>query len=205
MNLWDKQMKTKWNFMNIYGAAQEEHKREFLIELAGFCSKHKVPFLAGGDFNIIRFSSEKNKVTSLSKHSRIFNNIISTYELIDIPMTGGRFTWSNNHADPTLERLDRFLMSKDWEDCFPEVYVFKLPRELSDHNPLILSTQRAVQHRKLSFKFELAWLKDPNFLPLVKSIWDKPCHTTTALDRMQSKLKRFKQFFKGWGFDRQGT
>ena len=205
LNLWDKQMKTNWNFMNIYGAAQEEHKREFLIELAGFCSKHKVPFLAGGDFNIIRFSSEKNKVTSLSKHSRIFNNIISTYELIDIPMTGGRFTWSNNHADPTLERLDRFLMSKDWEDCFPEVYVFKLPRELSDHNPLILSTHRAVQHRKLSFKFELAWLKGPNFLPLVKSIWDKPCHTTTALDRMQSKLKRFKQFFKGWGFDRQGT
>ena len=59
MDLWDKKLKTKWNFMNVYGAAQEENKREFLAALAGFCSKNKSPFLVGGDFNIIRFSSKK--------------------------------------------------------------------------------------------------------------------------------------------------
>ena len=50
----------------------------------------------------------------------------------------------------------------------------------------------------------MTWLKDQNFTPVVKSIWDKPCHAHTALDRIQIKLKRFKQFFKGWGFNRQG-
>ena len=96
MTLWDKSKKIKWNFINVYGSAQEENKREFLTELADFCSKNKLPFIVGGDFNIIRFTSDKNKPSSLSKHSHLFNNIISIYELIDIHMVGGRFTWSNN-------------------------------------------------------------------------------------------------------------
>ena len=55
-------------------------------------------------------------------------------------MTGGRFTWSNNHCDPTLEKLDRILISKDWEDIFPKVLINKLPTEVFDHNPLIISS-----------------------------------------------------------------
>jgi hypothetical protein len=49
----------------------------------------------------------------------VFNSIINTYELIDLGMTGGKFTWSNKQNNPTLERLDRYLVSKSWEDIFP--------------------------------------------------------------------------------------
>ena len=80
----------------------------------------------------------------------------------------------------------------------------KLPRELSDHNPLILTSSQKQSMRKLTFRFELVWLKDPQFLPLVQEIWAKLCHAETTFDRIQAKLKRFKQFFKGWGFNRQG-
>jgi hypothetical protein len=31
--------------------------------------------------------------------------------------------------------LDRILVSKNWEDIFPNSLVRKLPREVSDHNP----------------------------------------------------------------------
>jgi len=184
MTLWDTSKKIKWNFINVYGSSQEENKREFLTKLADFCSKNKLPFIVGGDFNIIRFTSEKNKPSSLSKHSHLFNNIISIYELIDIHMVGGRFTWSNNLDVPTLERLDRILMSKGWDDSFPNVFALKLSREHSDHNPLILSTHKTVHHRKISFRFELSWLKDPDFVRCVKNIWDKPCHAKSALDRI---------------------
>ena len=37
----------------------------------------------------------------------------------------------------------------------------KLPRELSDHNPLILTSSQKQSMRKLTFRFELVWLKDP--------------------------------------------
>jgi exonuclease III len=118
LNLWDKQQKVKWNFVNIYGAAQEESKDEFLTELADLLNKNKDSILIGGDLNIIRFSTEKNK-GGIHKHSGVFNSIINTYELIDLGMTGGKFTWSNKQNNPTLERLDRYLVSKSWEDIFP--------------------------------------------------------------------------------------
>ena len=70
--------------------------------------------------------------------------------------------------------------------------VYKLQREVSDHNPLILSTQVNTPLRKLSFKFELAWLKEHDFIPTVKEIWERPCFAKTPLDRIQAKLKRFK-------------
>ena len=106
----------------------------------------------GGDFNIIRYASEKNKDSGVHRHTGLFNNIISTLDLLDIHMTGGKFTWSNNHSDPTLERLDRVLVNKDWESIFPTVFVYKLPREVSDHNPLILSTQTSPPPKKNPFQ-----------------------------------------------------
>lgn len=120
-------------------------------------------------------------------------------------MTGGRFTWSNNQFDPTLEKLDIILMSKDWEDMFPTAAVNKFPREISDHNPLIMHTELSKPLNNLSFRFETAWLVQPNFKEKVKEIWEKPWHAMTAFDRIQSKLKRFKQYFKGWGFNIQGA
>ena len=183
MNLWDKRLKKKWNFINIYGAAQEENKREFLTELANFCGKNKDPIILGGDFNIIRYSSEKNK-GGLHKSPGLFNSIIDTFELIDVHMSGGRYTWSNNQTPPTLEKLDIFLISKDWEDLFPTVSVSKLPREISDHNPLILSTSVNQPMRSLTFRYELSWAKHPDFLDKVKEVWDKPCYATSACDRI---------------------
>ena len=67
----------------------------------------------GGDFNIIIFPSEKNKPMAIGRFTNCFNCLISTYELIDINMTNGKFTWSNNQPNPTLERLDKFLVSND--------------------------------------------------------------------------------------------
>jgi len=119
-------------------------------------------------------------------------------------MAGGKFTWSNNQNNPTLERLDRILISKDWEDLYPGVMLYKLPREVSDHNPLILTDGVRKQLSKLSFRFELSWIKHPDFLHTVQKLWEKPCHANSALDTMQIKLKRFKQFFKGWGFNVRG-
>jgi len=46
--------------------------------------------------------------------------------------------------------------------------------------------------------------KHPDFLDKVKEVWDKPCYATSACDRIQAKMKRFKQYFKGWGFNLQG-
>jgi len=119
-------------------------------------------------------------------------------------MSGGLYTWSNNQENPTLEKLDRILVSKEWEDIFPNVLVKKLPRKVSDHNLLILSTTSYKPTRHIHFRFELSWFSNPDFLPMVEKIWTKPCRAKSALLRIQQKLKLFKQYFKGWGFNLQG-
>lgn len=120
-------------------------------------------------------------------------------------MPGGKFTWSNNQINPTLEKLDRILMSKEWEDMFPTVVINKLPRDVSNHNPMIMITDMNTPLSHLSFRFETAWLIQPDFKEITKTIWDKPCHAESAFDRIQIKLKRFKQYYKGWGFNIQGA
>jgi len=82
--------------------------------------------------------------------------------------------------------------------------VCRLPREISDHNPLIVSTGKKDRLPFIQFKFDLNWLKNPKFFALVEKLWSKPCRATSALDRIQQKLKLFKQYFKGWGFNLQG-
>jgi hypothetical protein len=92
----DLKLHLKWKLVIVYGAAQLEDKEEFLAELGNVCSDQSLPLLVGGDFNIIRFSSEKNKNVRRNRWIDIFNTIINSYALKEIYMSGGQFTWSNN-------------------------------------------------------------------------------------------------------------
>ena len=50
----------RWALLSVYGAAQKEHKENFLSELVRACTNcGDLPFIVG-DFNIIRNPSEKN-------------------------------------------------------------------------------------------------------------------------------------------------
>jgi hypothetical protein len=88
-NLWDRRLETKWNVMNVYGAAQEENKDSFLSELASFCSRSQEPYLIGVDFNIVRFSHEKNRNFTPNRFTDMFNVVISLNELREIYISGG--------------------------------------------------------------------------------------------------------------------
>lgn len=133
----------------------------------------------------------------------LFNALIHLHELRELDMTGGAYTWSNNQESPTLEKLDRMLMSKEWEDLFPLVMIKKLPRDISDHNPLILLSESQTPSKTIHFRFELGWIRNPGFFITVKKIWDKPCRAPTTLDKIQQKIKLIKQYFKGWGLNIQ--
>ena len=69
--------------------------------------------MTGGDFNIIRYSSERNKPSGRHTHSDTFNTLIHFYELREITMSRGLYTWSDNQENPTLEIKDAlFRMEK---------------------------------------------------------------------------------------------
>jgi hypothetical protein len=117
-------------------------------------------------------------------------------------MHGGNFTWSNNHASPNLEKLDRILMSPDWEDLLPLVTV----REVSDHNALLLDTgsQAIPMNASREFCFDLSWFKNVEFLHSAALVLNRSVHSNDPIDILNIKLKHFKKYFKGWGSNLYG-
>ena len=122
----------------------------------------------------------------------------------DLPLLGGKYTWSNNQQNPTLEKLDRILISDDWEKLFPLTNLRKLPRELSDHNPLLLCTEQSTHKKSKAFCFETFWLKHQEFLQKISEIWDVHVRGKDAVDKWCIKVNRVKFFLKGWGMSLRG-
>ena len=76
----------------------------------------------GGDFNVIRRSSEKLGGASLTPSMKDLDNFIRENKLIDPPLKRASFTWSNMQEHPICKRLDRFLYSNEWEQVFLKVF-----------------------------------------------------------------------------------
>jgi hypothetical protein len=184
---------------NVYGLAQNEFKDSFLAELSSFCFKAKYPMLIGGDFNILRFSLKKNTKFHDNNFSVVFNLIINSYDLRELSLSGGKYTWSNNREHPTLEKLDRVLISNSWESEFPLCNLRKIPRYMSDHNPLIVRTDLSQQIGSRPFCFENSWLQHAEFKSKVKEIWDRKVYAKSVIDAWCIKMDRVRKFLKGWG------
>src|SRR6266540_5586713 len=129
----------------------------------------------------------------------LFNAIIEMLNLKEIEMRGRKFTWTNYAGIPTYEKLDRILVSTEWELKFPLVTVQALSREISDHTPLFLSSGNA-SHRGNSrlFKFELGWICKDGFFEMVRDIWISEFRGKTPLERWQNKIRRVRRFLRGW-------
>ena len=72
----------------------------------------------GGDFNVIHFPGERNRESRIMGPMRRFSRIIDEQELKDLPIQGGSYTWKGGHNNHRMTRLDRFLITNDWEDYF---------------------------------------------------------------------------------------
>ncbi|WVZ54678.1 hypothetical protein U9M48_005442 [Paspalum notatum var. saurae] len=195
----NKEDEFQWILVAVYGAVQPEFKEAFLTELVRTCSNESLPLLVGGDFNIIRNSSEKNNDRYNEKWPFLFNAVIDSLNLRELQMSGRKFTWANSLEVPTFERLDRILMSTEWEQKFPLATVVALSREISDHTPLLLNSG-AKTHRcnQPVFRFELGWLQRKDFFSRVAEVWNGRNKGSNAMEVWQNKIRRLRQFLRGW-------
>ena len=120
----------EWAFTGIYGPNSDLDRRLLWEELAGIRSWWSVPCCFGGDFNALRFSSKCSGSGPFSSAMVNFSDFISELGLIDLPFEGGTFTWSNSSEVASCSRLDRFLLSLDWEEHFPNIHQRRLQRLL---------------------------------------------------------------------------
>lgn len=76
-------------------------------------------------------------------------------------------------------------------------------RVISDHNPLLLNTNidAFMEKKNREFRFDLNWLNNEDFLSNVHKIWNRNVVSQDPIDVININMKRFKIYFKGWGFD----
>nr|GEY17771.1 RNA-directed DNA polymerase, eukaryota [Tanacetum cinerariifolium] len=72
------------------------------------------------DFNEVRFSSKRYGTIFHASHVDNLNSFITDSYLIDVPLGGYSFTWSNKHASK-MSKLDRFLISEGLFELFPNL------------------------------------------------------------------------------------
>ncbi len=150
---------------NVYGPPTWEGKEEFCSELAnlkGVCRGLWV--VCGGDFNLTRDPSERTGRTWCGRLMTMFNGLLNDLGLIDIPLGNQSFTWFNLQSAPSLAKLDRFLISPNWDQAFPLSNASVLPRITSDHCPIMLSSGGPLPPRV--FRFEQVWLTREDVTPL---------------------------------------
>ena len=187
----------EWAFSGVYGPNVDAERGILWEELARVRSWWGVPWCIGGDFNVVRFPSEKLGEGRFTGAMRNFSNFISEMELVDLPLLEGQFTWSNNQDPPSKSRIDRFLISADWEDHFLHLTQKASTRMMSDHCPIILDSG-SFTRGKSYFKFENMWLQHEEFSEKVKGWWGSYEYHGSPSFVLASKLKALKGDIKIW-------
>ena len=117
-------------------------------ELVGIQQYWNIPWCCIGDFNIIRFPSEQLGNSYLTPAMEQFSEFIEDLNLIDLPLEGGSYSWSSGSDQPSMSRIDKVLVSHDWEEHYPDVIQQILSRPVSNHFPILLA------RGKSPFRFE---------------------------------------------------
>ena len=137
-----------WACSGVYGPNDNNLRGQMWDELIGIQQLWEVPWCYIGDFNIVRFPSERLGGLRLTSAMENFSEFIEELSLIDLPLEGGSYTWSSGSDQPSMSRIDRVLISNDWEDHFPDVTQRVLPRPISDHFPLLVEAGGILRGEK---------------------------------------------------------
>ncbi|XP_026451782.1 uncharacterized protein LOC113352132 [Papaver somniferum] len=187
----------KFIVTNAYSPCDFNLREDFWRDLAEIRNWSAEAWCFAGDLIAVRSDAERNKPGGDTRNMAFLNNFIMEQELIDFPLNGGAFTWSNKHADPTLCRLDRFLVCTLFDAKFSGATQTALVRTISDHNALLLDLTPDFRCAA-SFKIENHWLKHPDFIKLVEIWWRTMVFEGTPYYVLFRKLQNLIFFIKAW-------
>lgn len=109
--------------------------------------------------------------------------MMDTCELLDLPSTGGFFTWHRNCKGhrAIARKLDRALANPSWSSSFPLGFLEILCRLHSDHNPLLVRCGGLPEVQgSRPFRFEAAWIVHDEYQDIVARAWSKGHDTPVA-------------------------
>ncbi len=120
----------EWTCSGVYGHAGNASKDDFWVELEDIRQKWNNPWLIMGDFNVVRFPSGRLGCRRFSSSMRDFSDFIENSHLLDLPLSGGTYTWSNRSDMPLCLVLNelwsllngRSIFRMFFRSCFLALY-----------------------------------------------------------------------------------
>lgn len=173
---------------NVYAPASPELRPAFPDELKSIVTPPATPWMIAGDFNMIRYSHEKNNANFRFAEAEAFNQCVNDMNFVELPLLDRNYTWSNKRSAPTLERLDRVFINLNWDETLPSTILSSLTRTTSDHVPLRVDVSIAIPKSKL-FWFENYWVKAAGFREVIVSAWNCQTDNSDTFAVVSAKLK----------------
>jgi hypothetical protein len=125
-----------------------------------------------------------------------FNEFINDTRVKELIRKGGRYAWTNKQANAIMSKLDRVLVSFDWDLKYPFTTCESLTRVGSDHCPIVVDTEDKRMEQPYLFRFEMAWLTQAGFKELLRERW--PYREQLGVQDYWKKVKQtVRQFCKG--------
>ena len=151
--------------------------------------------MIAGDFNEPLLDDDKygGRAVSINR-SLQFKECLDKCSMMDLGLTGLRFTWTNGRELSALiqERIDRFFVNPSWCVQFPEARITHLTRYRSDHCPVILEVEPYSQSQlPRPFRFQSCWLSDPSFPLIVTRVWNQAHSHQGAINTFSVEAKRW--------------
>jgi exonuclease III len=81
-----------WWLSGVYGPNKTREREEFWEELAGLYGLCGPRWCVGGDFNVVRFPSEKSSGGRMTRSMRAFNNFLQDTNMRDPNLLNAEFT-----------------------------------------------------------------------------------------------------------------
>lgn len=161
-----------WLLTNIYGPCTHEGKRNFLQWFKHYTAAVDDNWVVVGDFNLLRKPDNRNKPGGNVNEMLLFNEAINALGLVELPLYGKKYTWTNKQPSPLLERLDWFFTSSSWTTAYPDTFVSTLIMQTSDHWPCNITVSASIPRGQV-FRFENYWMQHPSFLQIAQQGWNE--------------------------------
>ncbi|KAK3228488.1 hypothetical protein Dsin_000369 [Dipteronia sinensis] len=182
---------------NVYASNVDVERVELWDFIVTNTRRFLVPWIIGGDFNVVLEASEKIGGPTIRSHLRHFRKFIDEAMLVNLPMQGSPFTWTNAREVASWARLDRFLVSPEILCWFPNLSQRNLPKSISDHSAVLFCIPKE-KWGPCPFRFFNSWMENAEVMAHARNSWKLKRVAGPKGFVLATKLKAVKKVFKRW-------
>ncbi|GJT90562.1 RNA-directed DNA polymerase, eukaryota [Tanacetum coccineum] len=181
----------------VYAPQEAKEKRMLWDYLAHVSNQWVGKLVMMGDFNEVRYKSDRYGSNFNAHDAEIFNSFIYNAGLDEVPLGGSAYTWCLKSASK-MSKLDRFFVFENLLSMCPNITAITLERFISDHRPILLREVR-YDYGPIPFRFYRYWLEVDGFDKLVRDSWNvAPVNKKNAIQNFMGKLKFLKDRIRSW-------